>query len=356
MAGLGLPRVAENILTTLLAENVVTSWKLTGEGETTVFILRLCSPTGQMSQPLQPTGWRRKARSQLLRDQRRAQLRQAERQRTANTDGTHSNSTGATNDMQANTIDNNQPECATVTEHNEGEIDVQQKASDIINITETAVTLENNTLGDVTTTRDSVPCLLDLPRAPSSDNLGHQTADNSDMHVEPMACITTEVCSGDDQLTASETFSAVDSGSVTSAVCEIDVLEQLAIDCGMSLAHIQDCVNDLKDTAAQNKHRRDTLIGRLKNINRNKTLTTIVLDRRAGRETLIAESHDFVLTCSCSSDLEFGWYFKLPGDSAPFQYYLQTWPAVNASKYIQEKRLMSENLTALTYIVRSLLE
>ena len=76
MPVLGLPRAAEDILTTLLVNHEVTSWKITGEGNSTVFVLRMSSAPQSTGSPLRPSAWRRKAPSDVRRDVRRAILRQ----------------------------------------------------------------------------------------------------------------------------------------------------------------------------------------------------------------------------------------------------------------------------------------
>ena len=84
----GLPAAVETTLNALLTENVVTSWKVAGEGDGAVVVLRLkSSQANTMSTNMatstassrQPSVkcFRRKPPSQLRRDQERAQQRKA---------------------------------------------------------------------------------------------------------------------------------------------------------------------------------------------------------------------------------------------------------------------------------------
>ena len=109
--------------------------------------------------------------------------------------------------------------CATVTEPNDQETIPQQQAGYFSKNVETTILLTNNTPADVTTetTRD-MASRSEIPRVPCGDDLGQQTTNDTDMHVDSMACTTVDVCSGD-QLTAYETGCVVDGESVTSADC-----------------------------------------------------------------------------------------------------------------------------------------
>ena len=85
----GLPAAVETTLNALLTENVVTSWKVAGEGDGAVVVIRLKSSqantmstnmaTSSTSGSGQPSVqcFRRKPPSQLRRDQERAQQRKA---------------------------------------------------------------------------------------------------------------------------------------------------------------------------------------------------------------------------------------------------------------------------------------
>jgi len=77
----GLPAAAEMSLNALLTINNVSSWKLVGEGDSTVFVLRLrptqsSSSTTNMANPQPSVCYRRKPPSQIRRDQNRAKRHQ----------------------------------------------------------------------------------------------------------------------------------------------------------------------------------------------------------------------------------------------------------------------------------------
>ena len=84
----GLPATVEKTLTALLSENSVSSWKLAGYQDCTVFVLRL-KPAGEMSTNMadpelnrrsQVQYFRRKPPSQIRRDQQRAKQQQQQQQ------------------------------------------------------------------------------------------------------------------------------------------------------------------------------------------------------------------------------------------------------------------------------------
>ena len=75
----GLPAAAETTLNALLADNIVTSWKVAGEGDSTVVVLRL-RPDSTVNTPTNMAGrpqtaavhYKRKPPSQLNRDAERS--------------------------------------------------------------------------------------------------------------------------------------------------------------------------------------------------------------------------------------------------------------------------------------------
>ena len=77
----GLPAAAESALNALLADNNVSSWKVVGEGDSTVIVLRLKPHTHSSSANMadsrntQGQYFRRKPPSQIRRDQERSRLR-----------------------------------------------------------------------------------------------------------------------------------------------------------------------------------------------------------------------------------------------------------------------------------------
>ncbi|KAK7088476.1 hypothetical protein V1264_022393 [Littorina saxatilis] len=76
MSVLGLPKTVESILTTIIGDHALISWKVTGEGDKPVVVLRFNSgqQDGEAS-TLPVGGWRRKPPSQIRRDQKRAEDR-----------------------------------------------------------------------------------------------------------------------------------------------------------------------------------------------------------------------------------------------------------------------------------------
>ena len=84
MAVRGPPTTAEAVLTTLLVDNHVTSWKVAAEGQTSVFVLRLTSNHEQPAIANTTGQWRRKPPSQLRRDQQRADKRRKQVGQVAN--------------------------------------------------------------------------------------------------------------------------------------------------------------------------------------------------------------------------------------------------------------------------------
>jgi hypothetical protein len=79
----GLPAAAETTLNALLSENAVSSWKIAGEGDSTVFVLRLkpqvSQTTNNMAAPM-PVYYRKKPPGQVRRDNKRAKQRQQQRE------------------------------------------------------------------------------------------------------------------------------------------------------------------------------------------------------------------------------------------------------------------------------------
>ena len=93
MSALGLPRSLENLLTTLMSDHHLSSWKVASEGGKAVIVLRLnqtaCEDGNSNTQPLHTNGsWRKKSPSQTQRDRQRAadrrQQQQNQRQHTKN--------------------------------------------------------------------------------------------------------------------------------------------------------------------------------------------------------------------------------------------------------------------------------
>eukprot|EP00745_Piridium_sociabile_P042769 TRINITY_DN865_c0_g1_i4.p1 TRINITY_DN865_c0_g1~~TRINITY_DN865_c0_g1_i4.p1 ORF type:complete len:296 (+),score=72.21 TRINITY_DN865_c0_g1_i4:174-1061(+) len=85
----GLPVTLEKTLTALLTDNTVSSWKVAGEADNTVVVLRL-KPVSKMSTTMadpvlnrhsQVQYYRKKPPSQVRRDQERARQQQQQRQR-----------------------------------------------------------------------------------------------------------------------------------------------------------------------------------------------------------------------------------------------------------------------------------
>ena len=96
MEGFGLPRTAEALLTTLLMEREVSSWKVAGDGDSTVFILHFGPGQKTTGQPPLRGAWRRKPPCAIERDRRRAELRRQTLQRTQpnNTNDSNSGNSG----------------------------------------------------------------------------------------------------------------------------------------------------------------------------------------------------------------------------------------------------------------------
>ncbi|KAL8561584.1 hypothetical protein ACOMHN_024820 [Nucella lapillus] len=90
----GLPATVETALTALLTTNSVSSWKIAGEGDSTVVVLRLKSVDSQMStnmaEPVlnrtQTEFFRRKSPSELRRDQERARQQKQQKVRPKEAD------------------------------------------------------------------------------------------------------------------------------------------------------------------------------------------------------------------------------------------------------------------------------
>jgi len=81
----GLPTAVETSLNALLSENYVSSWKIVGEGDSAVFVLRLkptqANKTTTNMAPSMPVHYRKKPPSQINRDNNRARQRQDLRNR-----------------------------------------------------------------------------------------------------------------------------------------------------------------------------------------------------------------------------------------------------------------------------------
>lgn len=75
MPVVGLPTTLEVTLDALLQHQVPTSWKVTGEGDATVVVIRLTGQPHPAIEQSQPRRYRRKPPSQVNRDRRRAEER-----------------------------------------------------------------------------------------------------------------------------------------------------------------------------------------------------------------------------------------------------------------------------------------
>ena len=82
MPVIGLPSALECVLSSLLQETSLSSWKVTGNKSDTVIVLRLTgSSDSDIVQTTRPLQYRRKPPSAVRRDNRRAEVRRNLRQR-----------------------------------------------------------------------------------------------------------------------------------------------------------------------------------------------------------------------------------------------------------------------------------
>ena len=367
MVVLGLPRAAECVLTSLLAENSVSSWKLTGDGRSTVFILRLSGGNNTTGAPLQRTGWRRKAPCELRRDQNRAQLRQQSGQgQSASSCVPTDNSSASRNNINKN-LDQ-------VNDHQETTVDMATEASELLigpsfdKDSETQIKCVAQCVNTRDVTQYSADCgtpqghatitRQDAREAGEDRNVGQvclQTASvpTAAVSVNTATCALEGTCQSD--LTIQHCDSVVMSDHSGSDVSEVEEeersIEQLAVDGGIKLSEVELCVRELTNRRTKSM---------LRDENRNRTLSKVVLDHRGGREVLIAESDDFLMSLDLRGDGRTVWYLKeqrrpLEPSAKQLQTCLQTWPPVDTEEYVSGIEEVMISLDILVNIFRSLL-
>lgn len=333
MEALGLPRAATAVLTTLLAEHSVSSWKLAGEGDTTVFILRLCIKETTGEQPLQPVAWRRKPPCQRRRDVRRAILHQQQRgngsRQTSQANVNNNQVPGQENGRTARKTTNTEVQASDdlMTVFNEPQIDICQRTQCV---SESAT---HDTRTKTLVARDSArdKCTkLEVGEACSSAS--YDSMSRSAVCDKPATCCEDSINTDDSGILAEETIN----------------IEHLSETAGIKISIVKKCINQLKDSMIKQQ---------LKDQRRNRTLNRVVVDRRFGGEVLVGDSDDFMITIDCQHGGFFQWFLK----HKPEQYvrhmlpFIEAWPPADAKQYKDVIDRMSNKLDSLCVIFDSML-
>ena len=249
----GLPTAVETSLNALLSENFISSWKIVGEGDTTVFVLRLkpqlSKTTTNMAPPL-PIHYRKKPPSQIKRDNDRAKQRQDQR------------------DKQ-----------------------LQEKASDL---SDSAETLQIPSLFLSPMFQDTQQC-VDRPTTTELTSCikgTESTAVVSSASEDVLGTCTAELSTEGGAV--GYDFSLCDQiGLPFESLPLPDPCEKKAIDLGYDTNVVKNYVSTLMDPSVQR---------RLRNENRNKNFRKVALDIRRGQKLLLFESDDIVLEHTFTHD------------------------------------------------------
>ena len=328
MAVLGLPRAAESCLTTLLTDHSVTSWKLTGEGDSTVFILRLRPGHDTTGPPLSPVTFRRKPPCAIRRDRERAILRQQERgqPKGANAKADTTPAIDNSNGREKHTIDSDQE--ATVCK-------IIEASELLVTVPSPSTRHANDTITLSTHHTTHAPAEQET-RGERSGSVAGNVGQPADLLAGPVFVNKPD----------SETL--IDDNSVTTEdemETEAKDTEQLAAEAGIKVSYV-------KNYARGQTNRR--LIENLKDESRNSVFNKVVVDRRSGDEILTGESDDFVVRYDCQRNGLFVWYLKEARDSRIVVYDLEkclrSWPAADAEKYGSDINKMMDKLDTLCCI------
>ena len=347
MPVLGLPRAAEDILTTLLVNHEVTSWKITGEGNSTVFVLRMSSAPQSTGSPLRPSAWRRKAPSDVRRDVRRAILRQERHVNDTNNTATPVYTERGNSDNNRNAITRDQQtdkkEAETVTT-------TSQASETSLKLAETSVGKLCNGVYDVTSTQNELHTPL---HTPPREHAARDSYSETDMGQNSDTLVSTTrsqmlvnkpeaMCRDDDNNILPE-----DSEVDMEAEMEEFNLEELATVAGIKVTEVDACIGDL-DVRKKRE---------LRDESRNGRLNKIVLDHRGGKEILTGETDDFIVTYDCRQNGLFSWHIKDPRREDPYinhtNYCIKTWPEVDTEQYADEVDRLFSNVDLLCCLFRS---
>ena len=335
----GLPKTAEAVLTTLLTEREVSSWKVAGDGDSTVFILRFNSTQRTTGQPPLHGSWRRKPPCAIQRDRRRAELRRQGQERTQphNTDNSSSNNDNHGRGQVADTT-----ERKTAVESL-----VISEASDILLPLPSKIRkdmFDSTRCVSHPVTQDTQPTTRDSAR--DSDELmetGQACSSASDVSQTVMLVNMPDTCTGGN---------SGNSGSSEKSASEKTIkIEKLAIEAGIRRYDVDRCVKDITDMRTKTQLCDET---------RNKIFRKVVLDRRDNREVLVGESDDIIMTYDCQRTGSVLWYVthgKQPPDPfvVLFQGCLKSLPPADEGKYQREKETMLMLLQTLCHLLSSAL-
>ena len=295
-----LPKPAETVLTSLLAQYPVNSWKVTSEGQNVVFVLRMASDN-LTDNTLPSCQYRRKPPSQVRRDMRRSANRHQAQNNVAlqyttgetnNTTRDNINSNSNDNNSNINSNDNNNNNnsaVGTVSTHTP-----KSKASDTSNSPCPLFTFTPDsqhehavTTPDAQTTRASVSVptesattrpTLDAVKhgedtSPTSDQTSAARADDVTLCLPQMSDSLT--VAGEGACTESEEDKQ-EREYVTKSVASL----------GYDFEKIKNYVAGIVDRSTQ-LHLRDK--------SRNMNFSNVVVDNRLERDIVICESDDYLL-------------------------------------------------------------
>ncbi|XP_070182374.1 uncharacterized protein [Littorina saxatilis] len=329
MSVLGLPKTVESILTTIIADHALISWKVTGEGDKPVVVLRFNSADQQDGEPTLPVGaWRRKPPSQIRRDKKRAEDRRA----TSRTDETRT--------------ENIVTQCSTESNKRQEQ---ENKASD-----------------NIVDSRHTSPCGLFLATPefmpPSQHDSTHSCVDTprSARETDPPPATYTRrsgeehVNNRDDTMCLGASGWQTKDCSLDSAVNQTDDnseslehMEKITSERGIDIRHIKLLASELRDRRKQRL---------LRDRRRNKSFDTVVFEEHIGTQSLYCKSDDVVLMYDFNTDRK-RWFFDQSDNMTKIQKHamscLRTLPPISKDRYAElYKEELEEDLRIVSRVVR----
>lgn len=319
MPVVGLPIAAEDILSTLLCKNTVTSWKVTGTDEGAVFVLRLRNgkdDRGFAMTPAPTGAWRRKPPAQQRRDQRRAEQHSAKVgmnrnnvQFTAQIDANHQSEENNNNQCVVNKSDLGQT-------RNSVHVDVSSRRE---------ARASDPSLS--TPPHSTVSMLAPLNAAELSSRMNDDTPD-----PDSTLCINKQV-------------------SLSCVHENIDTANQSS-EVGANEAPLFDILS----TLPENKKTK------LKSTFRNNRFEKIVCQTKGGKKTLLAESDDCILVFDCEM-FKTRTYDVIPvaaetasEDMRRDMLYLRRGQQVNRVRLREEIEQLNTDLHEYVRVIRTFLE
>lgn len=379
MTVIGLPTAVETLLTTLLVDHKLSSWKVSAEEQEAVVILRLSSASvcqDGVSQ-LHTGHWKKKSPAQVRRDRARAAQKQANKQQQLTQQQQQEQqqqrqtqqrqeqqqqqqtTTTTTNPPTLDSVDNSSRECVSIC-------DIDNNAEKNCSVICEGMSRDQS-FANVLTENDAInsrcdasqifvlspdnpftgpllvdkACVTELERAPRAPDSGSRLPDC------PVTQLDCESVSASDVYGAQYDTHNESEDSDT----EQQYLEALASETGYTLEEIKTRVGTITNPSRQRQ---------LKDSKRNTRIMKGVVDRRGQREMVICHSEDFVFYYDCKTR-DRGWLIKSPpGQPASRResdcfHCLMTFPPTTDACYDHCLQQMNKDLIVATKLVKLLL-